>query len=133
MGVYEAAHPTQLGAKEISPLAQYLCEQVNDRLPSKDGVFICLKPNMPASASDEMPLNEFLAENTTGLQVKHFSIGAQNGSIQIIAPEKVSSMDNKYRDSSNVLKEFVFDKNHSYLQLADFDDHLADVSRDWRN
>ena len=72
IGVYEAAHPTSLGSKEISPLASYLCEQINEKLNSKEGIFICLKPNMPSSSSDQVPLSETLASNTTGLLIKHF-------------------------------------------------------------
>ena len=44
MGVYEAAHSSTLGSKEISPLASYLCEQINSKL-GYNGVFICIKPN----------------------------------------------------------------------------------------
>ena len=51
----------------------------------------------------------------------------------ITPPEKVASMDNKYMNTKNVLEEFVQDQNRSYLQLSDFDDHLADLSKDWRN
>ena len=46
VGLYEAALPTNLaGGKEQSPIAQYLCEQINANF--KDAVFIEVKADMP--------------------------------------------------------------------------------------
>ena len=132
VGIYEAAHPSTVGAKEISPLASYLCEQINDQLSSKGGVFLCIKPDQQ-SANDERTLNETLTNNTTGLQIKHFQIGNTNGSIQVIPDDKVVSDDNKYKQTSYVLENYVQDEARTYLKFADFDDHLADLAHDWRN
>ena len=53
VGLYEAALPTNLpGGKEQSPIAQYLCENINANF--KDAVFIALKADMPPM-SDTSP------------------------------------------------------------------------------
>ena len=80
-----------------------------------------------------MPLDTQL-KMTQGLLFKHFQVNS-NGSIQHIAPAKVERMGGQgkpdYSNTKEVVESHV--KNNKYLSLADFDDHFADVSQDWRN
>ena len=34
---------------------------------------------------------------------------------------------------NSIFTPFITDKSLDYLQIADFDEHFEDVSRDWRN
>ena len=69
-----------------------------------------------------------LQENTQGLKIQHYFI-SQSGTGQ-----PVTEVPNaKCLDVAYVLDNFVFDQNQTYLQICDFDDHLADLTCDWRN
>jgi hypothetical protein len=124
VGLYEAALPHNLaGGKEQTGLAQYLSEQLVSNF--KDSVFIQLKADLPP-LSDDTPLKDQLTQ-TSGLLFKQFWVNA-NGSISHVDKQQNES---KCSKTEYVIKNYV--KNGEYLKLYDFDDHFADVSKDFRN
>ena len=132
IGVYDAPIKgvNEEANQPLSILALNLAEQIKQASDSLDAIVVRIK--VPQGGADEPASNSRTREVTEEEAESMQSVVLQAYAVQGTTMSKKIALSTG-RDPDSVVTEMISSPARPYLDIVDFDDHFADVSKDWTN